>query len=253
MKVLSLMRLPVLALLAVSAVTSCKKNEASPGDAAINKSRILSATGKRHPDTLQMVSPRGFFDEQTGLLFGNAQTDGSAYPYRQFIAGNWTVSNVWYTYRSYFVTSVPLPTECPSLIKSATLMLYSDRNPIGNGNQHDANSGTNNAFYVRRITNTLDILNMGQFNWFNQPATTTANQVLVPSTRLSVNDVAVDVTAMVKQVVATPNRLGPLGVMIQLQTESNAYNIRIFCGSTNVDVARRPTLIIEYNDQSTCI
>ncbi|MBC9909012.1 hypothetical protein [Chitinophaga varians] len=249
MKFLSSLRLPVLALLAVSAVMSCKKDNASPDVAAIDNQQTMNANGKRHPDTLQMISPRGFFEEKTGLLFGNAQKDGSAFPYHQFIAGTWTVSGIWYTYRSYFVTSLPLPSVNPGLIKSATLMLYSDRNPVGNGNQVDANYGTNNAFYVRKITTPLQMTTMGQFNWFNQPAVTTANQVLVPHTRLTVHDEAVDVTAMVKQLVSDGGQVGPLGLMIQLQSETNSYNIRIFCGSTNTDVARRPTLIVEYNEQ----
>ncbi|SJZ84791.1 hypothetical protein SAMN04488128_1011838 [Chitinophaga eiseniae] len=244
MKFPFLLRLPAFALLAVAAITSCKKDNSSP---VANKNQLIEATGKRKPDTLQMISPRGFFEENTGLLFGNANTDGSAYLYRQFIAGNWTVSAVWYTYRSYFVTSVPLPSGDPSLIKSATLMLYSDRNPVGNGNQHDANYGSNNAFFVRRITTPLSMTTMGQFNWFNQPAVTTANQVLVPHTNQTFRDEAVDVTAIVRQLVSDANQMGPLGLMIQLQSEGDHYNIRIFCGSTNVDVARRPTLIIQYN------
>ncbi|WP_160716843.1 hypothetical protein [Chitinophaga solisilvae] len=248
MKRHSICRLTALLLLALVVASGCKKE--------MNATEVLpdvskNASRKTHFDTIPLStspSARGFYEEKTTMLFGNAQTDGTIYPYRQFIAGRWTVKGIWYTYRSIFFTTLPIASGDPNILKSAKLVLFSDPHPVGNGDQVHANSGTSNAFYIRRVTSSLNITTINQFNWFNQPTVTTVNQVLVPHTNQPFQDLQIDLTAMMKQVIAEGPTIGALGLMAQLQNETNSYNIRIFCSTDQPDASRKPYLVLEYYD-----
>lgn len=124
-------------------------------------------------------------------------------------------------------------------IISAKLSLYSTPNPI-NGNQVDANSGTNNSMYIQRVTSAWT----STVTWQNQPGTVTTSQVSVSSTTQSKLDlVDLDVTNLVKDM----QQFGNYGFMIKLQNET-IYNSRIFCSSKHSDVTKHPKLIIQYSN-----
>ncbi len=124
-------------------------------------------------------------------------------------------------------------------ITSAKLSLFSNPKPI-NGNQTDANFGSSNAFFIRRITADWDLMS----GWFTQPSTTTDGQVYIPHTDSSRLDLAeIDVTAMVKEMLAGTNH----GFFLQLESEVQ-YTSRIFCSSRFENAGKRPVLKIYYKN-----
>lgn len=124
-------------------------------------------------------------------------------------------------------------------ITSAKLSLYSNPNAL-NGNHVSPNAGTDNGMLIQKITTSWDA---STANWINQPASTTADQVAIPSTALpSLDLIDVDVTTLVGDMV---NNNSNYGFLIRLQDEV-LYNSRIFCSSKYSDATKYPKLIVEY-------
>ncbi|MCX6316432.1 MAG: DNRLRE domain-containing protein [Bacteroidetes bacterium] len=121
-------------------------------------------------------------------------------------------------------------------IDSARLYAYADLAPI-NGNLVDAHFGTANAFYIQRITSTWTT--PSQFTWNSPPFVTASNQVTVPQSSSSFQDLAVDVTNLVRDQVS----LGNNGFMMRLVTE-NFYNSRQYSSSKESNTNRIPRLKI---------
>lgn len=150
----------------------------------------------------------------------------------------WTSGGTPYTVRSllkFDLSSIP----SSATIISANLYLYSYPTPTLNGNFTDANFGNANSFTVQQvIANWIP----GSTTWFNQPAVTTSNQVVVPHTSQSVLDLDLNVKDMVSSMVSTNN----YGFLMKLQNET-FYNSRIFVSSYNtVYVTKRPKLVVVY-------
>ena len=125
-------------------------------------------------------------------------------------------------------------------IQSANLYLYSYPTPTLNGNFIDANFGTNNSILVQQIVANWSPSSIG---WFNQPATTTANQVNVPTTTQSTLDLNLDVKNMVSSMVSANANYG---FALKLQNET-IYTSRIFVSSYNTTYpAKRPKLVVVY-------
>jgi PKD domain len=134
------------------------------------------------------------------------------------------------------VSSIP----ATSTIISANLFLYSYPSPTLNGNFIDANFGTNNAMLVQQVTSNW---NPATANWFNQPTTTTTNQLIVPHTVLSVLDLNLNVTNMVSTMV---NSSANYGFFLKIQNET-IYNSRIFVASYNTThTTKYPKLVVVY-------
>jgi hypothetical protein len=122
-------------------------------------------------------------------------------------------------------------------IQSARLTLYSNPHPI-NGNLVDANYGTDNSIYIRRVTGDWDMSS----GWFTQPSTTNQDQVIVPHTNQPMLDlIDLDVTNMVSAMQGTANH----GFMIGLVNETE-FTSRIFCGVRYTDSSKHPTLKITF-------
>lgn len=155
----------------------------------------------------------------------------------EFIAGAWTTGGVPVVLRAvsqFDLSSIP----AGATIISAKLSLYSTPNPL-NGNFVDANSGSNNSMYIRRVINSW---NPGSANWLNQPSATSTNQILIPHTSQSFLDlIDIDVKNLVNDMRANAN----FGFMISLQNETY-YNIRNFCSSRHAITAKHPKLVITY-------
>jgi hypothetical protein len=155
-----------------------------------------------------------------------------------YVLAAWTVNGDPVTIREllkFDMSSIP----ANATIKSANLYLYSYPPPTLNGNFTDANFGTNNAFFIQQVTANWT---PGTANWSNQPATTTANQILVPHTAQSMLDLNIDVKAMVSSMVATNN----YGFLMKLQNE-NYYTSRIFVGSRSPNLqAKYPKLVVVF-------
>jgi hypothetical protein len=123
-------------------------------------------------------------------------------------------------------------------IISAKLSLYSIPDPT-NGDLVNANSGTNNAMYIRRIITSWD---GNTVTWQTQPATTTADQISIPHTNQAFLDL---IDLDVKSLVDAMRTNGNYGFMMSLQNET-IYNIRQFCSSFHSNAAKHPKLIIVY-------
>lgn len=125
-------------------------------------------------------------------------------------------------------------------IVSAKLFLYSHPAPLLNGNFIDANHGAQNSFVVQRITSAF---NPAGFNWNNQPAVSTDNQVVVAGTADKFKDLELDVKGMVSSMITANNNHG---FYFKLENEV-AYNCRIFVSSFSTSHPDlRPKLEITY-------
>lgn len=123
-------------------------------------------------------------------------------------------------------------------IVSAKLTLFSNPTPL-NGNHVNPNSGDNNAMLIEQVVSSWD---PALVKWFNQPAVTSNNEILIPHTAEGLLDlVDVDVLKLVSTMVTTSNN----GFLLRLQSEV-AYNSRIFCSSKYPDATKHPRLVIEY-------
>ena len=152
-------------------------------------------------------------------------------------AGAWTWGGETLLIRGAFkfdLSSIP----STATIISARLSLYSNPTPI-NGNLTNANSGSNNAMYIRRVTSPWDGTTA---TWQTQPSTTSTDQILIPHTSLPTLDlIDIDVKNMVTSMVSTSN----YGFMMSLQNEQ-PYTIRQFASSNHSNAAKRPKLVVVY-------
>jgi hypothetical protein len=123
-------------------------------------------------------------------------------------------------------------------IISAKLSLYSNPTPI-NGDLVHANSGSNNAMYIKRITTNWSGLTS---TWQTQPSTTTTDEISIPHTNQSILDL-IDID--VKNLVDAMRTGGNYGFMMVLQNEA-PLNIRQFASSHHSDVTKHPKLVIVY-------
>ena len=156
----------------------------------------------------------------------------------EILASAWTENGINSTTRAVFkfdLSSIP----SNAVIDSASLTLYSNHNPL-NGNQVDANFGTNNTMLIQQITNAWD----SSARWATQPSSTTNGEIVIPSTTQSFLDLTnINVTAMVSNMIKLKVNYG---FLIRLQTEVN-YNSRIFCSSKYADATKHPKLVVAYH------
>jgi hypothetical protein len=154
----------------------------------------------------------------------------------ELLAETWTINGSEVFGRSFMkfdLSRIPAGTT----LKSAHLVLFSDTIPQ-NGDLIHANSGTNNDFYIQRVTSGWDLVNT---NWNNLPSTETTGQAYVPQTNQPFLNLNVDVTTIVNNMLVNGN----YGMVMRLNTEV-LYNCRIFCSSNYSVAARRPYLIVTY-------
>ena len=184
--------------------------------------------------TLTLQPSNNAYDVHVADWGGTNASDPNA---SEFSGGAWTWNGLPLTTRGVFkfdFSSIP----ASATIVSAKLTLYSNPTPQ-NGNLVDANSGSANALYLERITNSW---NPTTITWANQPASDAATQISIPTTNLHFFDlVDIDVTNQVAAMNATNN----YGFKIKLQSEV-AYNIRIFASSRHLDASKHPKLVITY-------
>jgi hypothetical protein len=152
-------------------------------------------------------------------------------------AGAWTWESIPGQLRAAFqfdLSGIP----ANATILSAKLTLYSNPTPI-NGSLTAANSGTNNAFYIRRITGPWTA---STSTWATQPPTETTEQILMPHTSVAFLDL-VDID--VKNLISRMHTIANYGFKIQLQNEVH-YNNRNFCSSKYSDTSKHPKLVVTY-------
>ncbi|KAA2240335.1 hypothetical protein F0L74_29705 [Chitinophaga agrisoli] len=186
------------------------------------------------------LRPLGFLTGSASVIGIPGQSvDLTFYPSTELMAGVWTVQGTAYTFQSYFCTTQALaPTEAN--VQEAYLMLNSNPTPI-NGDGVHANSGTNNAFYVRRVVGDWDVTQMDKIKWTSRPATTTDDQVLIPHTTLASDDLAVNVTAMVKTAIRQGETM--IGFCL-VPVATQPLNMRNFVSPYHERLDRAPRLVI---------
>ena len=152
-------------------------------------------------------------------------------------AGAWTFNGITGYIRGAFKFDLSgIPPN--ATIASAKLTLYSIHDPT-NGDLVNANSGSDNSMFIRRITSSW---NGNTVTWQTQPTTTTTDQILVPHTNQAFLDLTdLDVTSMIDAMRTS----GDYGFMLTLQNEV-IYTIRQFCSPTHADASKHPKLVIEY-------
>ena len=210
--------------------------------------KVIDDKGATGVDTTSVVVNQGTqqtlnlqpINNPNELLFVNHNgVDKSGVGSPDFPIEAWTNGGTPYTVRGalkFDLSAIP----ANATIISANLYLSSYPNPTLNGNFIDANFGSNNAMLVQQI---ITNWSPSSTNWFNQPVTSTANQIIVPHTTQSVLDLNLDVTSMVSSMVTNNANYG---FFLRIQNEV-IYNSRIFVSSANTTYpAKRPKLVVVY-------
>jgi hypothetical protein len=152
---------------------------------------------------------------------------------------SWTTGGNPLTIRSllkFDLSSIPQT----STIESANLYLYSYPSPVPDGNLVDANFGSNNSIVLQRVTSDWTAASV---TWFNQPAGTSQDQILVPHATSSTLDLTLNVTNLVSTMVSTNSNYG---FFMKLQNES-PYTSRIFVSSHSpLPSSKYPKLVVVY-------
>lgn len=156
----------------------------------------------------------------------------------ELVIAAWTKESNPYTLREvlkFDISTIPVN----ATIVSADLFLYSTPVPL-TGNYKDANFGSNNSLILQQITANWVGSSIG---WFNQPTTTTTNQIVIPSTTKSMLDIDLNVTTMIQSMVSSSTNYG---FSIRLQNET-IYTSRIFVSSyNNLYPDKHPKLVVVY-------
>jgi len=182
------------------------------------------------------IQPNNNPNEVAVTVLNGVNTSGLTGPSLE--ADAWTSGGNPWTLRGYVKFDLSnIPTN--AIIQSANLYLYSNPTPT-TGDQVNANSGSSNSFTVQQVTASWA---PGTIGWFNQPTATTTNQIVVPQSTQSFQDLNLDVTAMVANMVANNSNYG---FVLKLQNEVT-YNSRIFVASHNQTYPdKHPKLVIVY-------
>jgi hypothetical protein len=152
---------------------------------------------------------------------------------------SWTSGGNPLTIRSllkFDLSSIPQT----STIESANLYLYSYPSPVPDGNLVDANVGSNNSVVLQRVTSNWTASTV---TWFNQPAGTSQDQVLISHTPLTTLDMNLDVTNVISTIVSTNSNYG---FVMKLQNET-PFTSRIFVSSHSpLPSSKYPKLVVVY-------
>lgn len=125
-----------------------------------------------------------------------------------------------------------------STINDARLSLY--YNPNTDEGKHFKYFGNNSALLQRIIQNWDE----STVTWNNQPATTTQNQVVIPSSTTSTQDYPnINVTNLIRDMVNNPST--SFGMMLRLQYESHFRKLIFASGDYSV-ASKRPKLTVTY-------
>jgi len=235
---------PILLILAIVIIlSSCTKELNNEKTMPADHGQAIAKVKGPHSDTLKFGSILGFLTGSTSAIgLGSASSDRTAYPSTELMAGLWTVDQAQILLYGFFFTTQALAPTADG-VKSAYLMLYSNPTPL-NGDKVHANSGTDNAFYVQRVSGDWDIFQLDKIRWGNQPGAWGKNRVLVPHTDLPFLDVTVDVTALVKDAIIDGENM--IGFRLT-PTARKPHNIRNFVSCYHERTDLQPRLIINYN------
>ena len=175
-------------------------------------------------------------EEKMFMLIGGQ--DWSTQGGNEWIIDAWSVGSGAFTGRVAFkfdMSAIP----STATIVSANLYLYSNT-PPENGNLIDANFGANNGLILSRISSNWS---PASATWTNQPSTSTSDQILLPASTQSVQNLNIDVKNLVGTMVNTSSNYG---FFLRLQNET-AYKSRAFVSSYNAaKPLLRPKLVVTF-------
>ena len=164
---------------------------------------------------------------------------GGNYPNEiEYVSRAWTISNVPTVWRSLFKFDFPCA-MAGATVQSAYLSLYyATQNNFGN-QQHESLTNSDESV-LQRITSAWTA---NTVTWNNQPATTTADEVILPQSTSGTQDYThIDVTAMVQQMAGSGNN----GFLVKLTNEVQYANL-IFASGNNPDSTKHAMLEICYS------
>ncbi len=156
-----------------------------------------------------------------------------------YCSGAWTISGTEVIYRNFFRFDLSgIPSN--AIIQSASLSLfYSHNNSFGPA-PHSSLTNSDQSL-LQRVTSAWTEKTV---TWNTQPSVTTSGQVILPqSTSDTQNYLNMDVTAMVQQMVISPN--ANFGFLLRLNNEMK-YARLIFGSGDNPDVSNHPVLSVTY-------
>jgi hypothetical protein len=153
-------------------------------------------------------------------------------------------------YRSFFKFTGLSVVPQTATVLSAKLSLYgittSLASPQGNSYYPGSpyNSFGTNECWLKRVTGSW---NEATLTWNNQPAVTETNRVVIPAStsQWGYSVIDLDVTDLVKGMVNNANSNHGFAMMHQLE---QYYRSVSFGSSDNVDPAKRPKLVVTYNE-----
>jgi hypothetical protein len=169
----------------------------------------------------------------------------------ELVLARWTFAADNYdsaTQRGYirFDSLSKVPTN--ATVTSAILYLYGEgpdssaTYPFGNSFYSGSNNPSNGALVQMVTGGTWD---QTTITWNNAPSATAAGQDTIPPSTSEWNyNVAVDVTNLVSQQVASPAT--NYGLVLRLQVE-NIYRDMVFATSHSADTSERPQLVVQYS------
>lgn len=196
----------------------------------------ISVLPNQNPIQTLTLQPANNSNEATLTWTNSGTTTGANFNLQELLAMAWTTGGELFIGRGLFKFDLSAIPSNATII-SAKLSLYSTPNPL-NGNQVDANLGTNNAMYIERIVSTWN----STLNWPNQPLGDVATQISISHTNQPTLDlIDVNVINLVAPMISGNNN----GFKIRLQNEV-FYNLRNFCSSKHANTAKRPKLVITY-------
>ncbi len=185
---------------------------------------LLGLMSKAQDTTTLILSPGKGYDVTSSTQYPNDNWEGE----QKVQSYAWTVSgqeNICRTFMKFDMSSIPSNT----VIIKAFLYLY--HTPILD-HQGD------NQSYVSRITESWSSTTLTHNM---QPNITTQDQVLIPSTTSSTQDIVIDVTAITQYLISNPSQ--NFGYRIGLVTEQ-IYRRMCFASSEAADPTIRPKLVI---------
>jgi len=158
--------------------------------------------------------------------------------YPRIESTSWTMSGSPINYRTllnFDLSSIP----AGSIIQSATLSFYSDPNITSGIGSNQSLSGSNSCV-LQKVTAAWSPTSV---TWNTQPATTTTNRVWIPPSVSSTENISVDITSMLQDMVSNP--ASNFGMMLMLENEIN-YRSRNYASTDHSNTAIRPKLVITY-------
>ena len=216
-----------LAFAILAILTGCKKKTDCP------KEETTTTTSSGTTMTFQPGVTTG--NDAVICSYTSTTNFGINYPEISGLAG--TVSGNPSYLRGLFMfdlSNIPVSTT----IKSAKLSLYGSTDPL---NGSTSMSGTNNACIIVRITSAWE---ESVVTWNTQPSVTTTNQVSLPHNSVSsADDLDIDVTALVQDMVNNPT--SSFGFELKMVIEA-AYYGKQYASSDYSDATKHPKLVVSY-------